>query len=459
MSFFIEELGQAGEDVDRQREDDGRVLLDADFGQRLEITKLQRGRLRGENVSRIRQSLRRRELALGVNQLRPLLALGLGLLGHRAQHRLRQIDLLDFHVRHFHAPRLRVLVEDGLDARVERVAMREELVELDFAEDGAKRRLRKLRRLIAIVEHFDDGAPRLDHAQENDRVHFQRDVVARDDVLRRNFERFLPQRHAHDAIDRREHQKNAGSLRLGEQTAETEDHAAFVLGEDFDRAEKVETDDDDDDEQTEIQGALRADAWIVLLLGGLPYRFNSEMQAVHARHPHSSPLRDRAACDRVPQLPVNEDFAARPERRSRDSDLPDHPFFAGDDRSAARFQNQRHQEDRDHSERDAHSGGGDDVHAHLRNRSIDEKQRADDHAHDATDGEHAVRRELRLEREERERHQQQRQRGETRREKIEREQRQHDRDYADHTGNDGAGMVELRENRQAAQHQKKERDV
>src|SRR5947209_3124187 len=60
-SFFVEELRQAGEDVDRQREDDGRVLLHADLRQRLQVAELQRGRLRGQNVRGIRQSLRRGE--------------------------------------------------------------------------------------------------------------------------------------------------------------------------------------------------------------------------------------------------------------------------------------------------------------------------------------------------------------------------------------------------------------
>src|SRR6476659_827874 len=68
------------------------------------------------------------------------------------------------------------------------VGMREQIIELHFAENGAQRGLRELRCLVAVVEHFDDGTPRLDDAQEHDRVHLQRDVVARDDVLRRDFE-------------------------------------------------------------------------------------------------------------------------------------------------------------------------------------------------------------------------------------------------------------------------------
>ena len=183
---------------------------------------------------------RRGELTFSVNQFCALLALGLCLLGHRAKHRFGEIDLLDLDILDFHTPRLGVLVEDGLDPRVELVAMRQQPVQLDFAEDRSKRGLRKLRSLIAVVEHFHDRAARLDHAQEDDGVDFQRDVVARDDVLRRHLERLLPQRHAHDAVDRREDEEETRPLRLGQQPPEPENHAALVLGKDLDRAQQVE---------------------------------------------------------------------------------------------------------------------------------------------------------------------------------------------------------------------------
>src|SRR5438105_2008415 len=112
--------------------------------------------------------------------------------------------------------------------------MGEQFIELHFAEDRAKRRLRKLRSLIAIVEHLDDRAPRLDHAKEDDGVDLQRDVVARDDVLRRNFERFLPQRDAHHAVDRREDEEDARTLRVAKETPEAEDDAALVFRKDLD---------------------------------------------------------------------------------------------------------------------------------------------------------------------------------------------------------------------------------
>ncbi len=64
------------------------------------------------------QPLRRLELALGVDHLRALLALRLGLLRHRALHLLRQVDLLDLDRAHLHAPRLGLLVDDLLELRL-----------------------------------------------------------------------------------------------------------------------------------------------------------------------------------------------------------------------------------------------------------------------------------------------------------------------------------------------------
>src|SRR5947209_7628864 len=56
-SLFLEHLREAGDDVDREREDDGRVLLDADLRERLEIAQLQRGRLGGEDLRGIGETL------------------------------------------------------------------------------------------------------------------------------------------------------------------------------------------------------------------------------------------------------------------------------------------------------------------------------------------------------------------------------------------------------------------
>src|SRR6202011_6007001 len=75
--------------------------------------------------------------------------------------------------------------------------------------------------------------------------HFQRDVVARDDVLRRTLERFLPKRNAHHAIDWAENQNYARALGRAHQAAEAEDHAALIFGQDLDGTQQVNDEDDD----------------------------------------------------------------------------------------------------------------------------------------------------------------------------------------------------------------------
>ena len=91
-----------------------------------------------------------------------------------------------------------------------------------------------------IALDLDDRPARIDDAEVDDRVDLDRDVVARDDVLRRHVHDDRPQAHAHHAIDRREHEDDAGPLRLRQQLAEPEDDAALVLGQDLDRAEQIE---------------------------------------------------------------------------------------------------------------------------------------------------------------------------------------------------------------------------
>ena len=124
--------------------------------------------------------------------------------------------------------------------------MRQQFVEINFAQDRPQRRLRKLRGLVHVIRNRNYGLVGIDHAQEDDRVYLQRDVVTRDDVLRRNFQRLLPQRDAHNAIDRREHQNDARTFGHAQQAAKAKNDAAFILGQNFDRVDDVESDDDDD---------------------------------------------------------------------------------------------------------------------------------------------------------------------------------------------------------------------
>src|SRR5258708_36462871 len=121
--------------------------------------------------------------------------------------------------------------------------MSQQFVEFLFAEHGVQSSLRELRALVGVIRAFHDGLVGIDHAQKNDGIHFQRDVVAGDDVLRRNFKRFLPQRNPHHAVDRAEDQNYAWSFGLSKKAAEAEDDAALIFGQDLDGAKQVNDED------------------------------------------------------------------------------------------------------------------------------------------------------------------------------------------------------------------------
>ena len=194
---------------------------------------------------------------------------------------------------------------------------------------------------------------------EDDRVYLQRDVVARDDVLRRNLERFLPQRDAHHAVDRREDQDDAGPLRLGKQAAEAEDYAALVLGQDLDRAEDVENNDDNDDPvnnrpigtSAPPSGTLLRRIVSQLYQGygispgiGVPRKLPTRARAVRGWSRLRSRGRGQRSCNPstprprptaggytarghgIPEFAVNKDFAARREGGLRHADFSYHPL-------------------------------------------------------------------------------------------------------------------------------------
>src|SRR5262245_28205209 len=200
------------------------------------------------------------EFAVGVDHLGSALALGLGLLGHRALHVLGQVDLLHLDVRHLDAPGLGVLVDDALELLVDLVARREQVVELDLAEHAAQGRLGDLRGRVEIILHGDAGAHRVDHSEVDHRAHLDRHVVARDDVLRRHVERDRLQAHLHDLIDDWHQDDEPRPVALPARVqhglraaTQTEDDRALVLAQDLRvGADEEEHRDDGDDDQDEL---------------------------------------------------------------------------------------------------------------------------------------------------------------------------------------------------------------
>ena len=98
--------------------------------------------------------------ALGGDDLRPLLALGLGLPGHRALHGVGQLDVPQLDDGGLGSPLLRLHVQDLADVLIDRVSIRQQLIQGVTPHDGAKRGLGDLadRRLdVPNRDHRPDG--------------------------------------------------------------------------------------------------------------------------------------------------------------------------------------------------------------------------------------------------------------------------------------------------------------
>src|SRR6266571_8969952 len=98
--------------VKRQWEDDGRVLLNGDLRQCLEVAQLESAGLGTNHIRGLCQRRRSLQFTLCMYDLGPLLSLCLGLLRHGTLHRDRQLNFFDFDGGHLDAPTLSMLIND-----------------------------------------------------------------------------------------------------------------------------------------------------------------------------------------------------------------------------------------------------------------------------------------------------------------------------------------------------------
>ena len=89
-----------------------------------------------------------------MNHLSAALAFGFGLLGNGALHLLRNIHLFHFNFADFDAPRLGVLIQNNLQLGVDFVALREDFIEFELADNAAQGGLGKLRSRVLIILHL-----------------------------------------------------------------------------------------------------------------------------------------------------------------------------------------------------------------------------------------------------------------------------------------------------------------
>ena len=177
-------------DVHRHREHDRRRRLARDLDQRLVEPQLQRPRVRGDHLGRLRQLRRRLDLALGRDHLGAPLALGLGLPRHRPLHLLGQLDVLDLDRRDLDAPLLGARVQDAAHLAVDRVA-----VARGSRPGPSCPAPRAASSTPAATSPAGSPPPRSmawlrrRDRRVDDRVDADRDVVVRDDLLRRDLDR------------------------------------------------------------------------------------------------------------------------------------------------------------------------------------------------------------------------------------------------------------------------------
>ena len=151
-----------------------------------------------------------------------------------ALHLLRQVDLLDLDLRHFDTPHLGLFVEDRLKSSIQLGALREKVVQLHFAKHRAEAGLRGLLHGVPKVLDRDDCLVGVGDQKVDDRIHFERDVVARDDILCWDVPGDDAKRDLYELVDRPEDEHKPRTLFVLHRLAQPKDDAAFVLPQDVD---------------------------------------------------------------------------------------------------------------------------------------------------------------------------------------------------------------------------------
>src|SRR6266481_2920549 len=208
-------------------------MLAGNLAHGLQETQLQRYRLLAHHRGGLHHFFRGLKFALSVDYLSAAFALGLGLLGHGALHRVRQRYILHLDRRDFDAPWFGLPVDNLLQLLVDGFALRQQVIEWGLAEDAAQRGLGDKRSGLKKILHLHDSGLRIDHAEIDDGIDRDRHVVTRHHFLSLDVDGDDAQIHSHHAIDDR-NEKNQSRPFGAEQLAETENHPALVLSQDAD---------------------------------------------------------------------------------------------------------------------------------------------------------------------------------------------------------------------------------
>jgi len=174
------------------------------------------------------------------------LALGLHLAGHGVGDIRRRRQVLDLDPRDLDAPGTGGVVDGREQAGVDRVALREDLVQLHGADHRAQIGLGQLGDGVDQIVDPIGGRRGVHHLDEDDRVDLDRHVILGDDLLLRDVQHLL--HHVDLAADRLDERGQDADARLqGPGVAAEPLHGEFApLGHDLDHA-------DDQDERQDQQ--------------------------------------------------------------------------------------------------------------------------------------------------------------------------------------------------------------
>src|SRR5258705_2286564 len=240
---FVWPPGHMAEQIHRQRKDHGRGSLAGDVVQRREIAQLHRLWLPRKRSAGLDELLGGLLLAHRIDYLGAPQPLRLGLLGNRPHHGFIEIDILDLDGGDLDAPNVGLLIENFLDVGVKSVSFGEHLVQLVLAEHRAKRGLRQLTGRGHVIDDLDDRALGIDDAEVKNGIDLDRNVVARNHVLRRHDLHHHPEIDLHHLLHDRDQDDQSRALHAGE-AAEREYDAALVFAQDANgRGQKQDHDD------------------------------------------------------------------------------------------------------------------------------------------------------------------------------------------------------------------------
>ncbi len=220
---------QEAEEFHGEGQDEGGVLLGGDGDDGLEQAQLERGGGLGHLMGGFGELLGRLEFGVGVDDAGPALAVGLGLAGHGALHRVGQGDVLDLDPVDLHAPADGGAVDHQFQALVEFLAVGQQVVQVALADDGPQGGLGHLGDGEAVVLDVDQGRGGVDDLEVDDRVDADRDVVAGDALLGRDRQGDDLQIDLVQAVHDRNDQGETGPAHLRAEPAEPEHHTPLVL--------------------------------------------------------------------------------------------------------------------------------------------------------------------------------------------------------------------------------------